>query len=323
MLDLRGAALSAAAGLTLAAGLQAAPAAAQDAVIRIGGVANYGPVIPVMVAQELGLFEKAGVAVEFTNYNGGAASMEGLAAGEADLINYFPPGLALAKRGGVDARIVGAGTLTPRGWHLMVAPDSDITEMADLDGKRVGITANGSTTDFFALWAADEAGAEIVRVPLGGAGLVPNLLSNNVDAIVAYPPLSYSLLLSEEGRSVVHFGEAMDPNLPDVWAASQEVIDNEPEALQKALVGLYSAIVYMQDNPDWTIDFIEQQTGMDRAVAEAEYENTIRGLSADGHFEHDWVAASLSLGALAGLSDLPAPEDMYADGFAPVTTIEP
>jgi len=322
MLDLRRAALSAAVGLGLALGVQAASASAET-VIRIGGVANYGPVIPVMVAQELGLFEKAGVTVEFTNYSGGAASMEGLAAGEADLINYFPPGLALAKRGGVEARIVGAGTLTPRGWHLMVAPDSEITELSDLAGKRVGITANGSTTDFFALWAADAAGGEIVRVPLGGAGLVPNLLSNNVDAIVAYPPLSYRLLLAEEGRSLVHFGEEMEPNLPDVWAASQDVIDRDPEALGKALTGLYSAIVYMQANPEWTIDFIENQTGMDRAVAEAEYENTILGLSADGYFEHDWVAASLSLGALAGLDDLPAPEEMYADDFAPVATIEP
>jgi NitT/TauT family transport system substrate-binding protein len=322
MFDLRRAVLSAVAGLGLAAGAHAAPAAAET-VIRIGGVANYGPVIPVMVAQELDLFAKAGVSVEFTNYAGGAASMEGLAAGEADLINFFPPGLALAKRGGVDARIVGAGTLTPRGWHLVVAPDSDITDLAGLAGKRVGITANGSTTDFFALWAADAGGADIVRVPLGGAGLVPNLISGNVDAIVAYPPLSYRLLQAGEGKSLVHFGDAMETNLPDVWAASQDVIDRDPEALRKALTGLYSAIVHMQANRDWTVDFIVKQTGLDRAVAEAEYDNTILGLSPDGRFEHDWVAASLKLGTLAGMSDMPAPEEMYADGFAPVTTIEP
>lgn len=322
MLNLRRAAQSVAVGLGILVGGHAMTAAA-DTVIRIGGVGNYGPVIPVIAAQELGLFEKAGVTVEFTNYAGGAASMEGLAAGEADLINYFPPGLALARRGGVNALIVSAGTLTPRGWHLVVEPDSELTELSDLDGKRVGVTANGSTTDFFALWAADAGNAEIVRVPLGGAGLVPNLLSDNVDAIVAYPPLSYGLLLSEEGRSLVHFGEAMEPNLPDVWAASQDIIDSDPEALRKALTGLYSAIVYMQANRDWSIDFLVRQTGMERDVAEAEYENTILGLSSDGSFEHDWVAASLSLGLLAGLSDLPAPEDMYDDDFTPVSTIEP
>lgn len=317
MRKIQKAALTAVLGLGLAAGGGASSALAQSEV-RIGGVANYGPVIPVLVAQELGLFEKAGVEVEFTNYSGGSASMEGLAAGEADLINYFPPGLALAKREGVNAKIVGAGTLTPRGWHVIVPPDSDIDQLSDLDGKQVGITSNGSTTDFFALWAANEGGAEINRIPVGGSGLIPNLISGNVDAIVAYPPLSYKMLQDEEGESLVHFGDAMEPNLPDVWAASQEIIDRDPEALGKALQGLYSAISYMQENPEWTIDFIQEQTGMDQSVAEAEYENTILGLSDDGYFEHDWVAASLQLGELAGLDDLPAPEEMYDDSFIPV-----
>jgi NitT/TauT family transport system substrate-binding protein len=115
-----------------------ASAALADSVIRIGGVANYGPVLPVKVAQALKLFEKAGVKVEFTNFSGGSASMEGLAAGEVDLINFFPPGMALAKRRGVKATIVSAGTLTPRGWHIAVKKDSAISSLKDLAGKKIG-----------------------------------------------------------------------------------------------------------------------------------------------------------------------------------------
>lgn len=149
-----------AAVFTAAVGLGAANA---DEVVRIGGVGNYGPVLPVIAAQELKLFEKAGVTVEFTNFRGGSASMEGLAAGEVDLINFFPPGHALAQRRGVKATIVSAGTLTPRGWHIVVAQDSDIDSLEDLAGKKIGVTSNGSTTDFFALWVADQAGSEISR----------------------------------------------------------------------------------------------------------------------------------------------------------------
>ncbi len=294
-----------------------------EGVVRIGGVANYGPVMPVVAAQELKLFDKAGVKVEFTNFNGGSASMEGLAAGEVDLINFFPPGHALAKRRGVEATIVSAGTLTPRGWHIVVGKDSKVSALKDLAGKKIGVTSNGSTTDFFALWVADQAGGKMTRVPLGGAGLVPNLISGNVDAIVAYPPLSYNVLGAGDGKSLVHLGEAMTPNLPDVWIASDKLIKTNPEGLQKALVGLYSAIVYMQQNPEWAIDFIAKRTGLPKNIATEEYNNTFKGLSPDGNLKEEWVAQSLKLGSLAGMDDLPAAASMFTDKFVPVDTITP
>lgn len=294
-----------------------------DDVVRIGGVANYGPVLPVKVALELQLFKKAGVNVEFTNFNGGSASMEGMAAGEVDLINYFPPGVALAKRRGVEATVVSTGTLTPRGWHIAVKPDSSIKALGDLKGKKIGVTSNGSTTDFFALWAADKVGGDLTRVPLGGAGLVPNLISGNVDAIVAYPPLSYKVFGSGDGRSLIHFGEAMSTNLPDVWVATNKIIKENPKGLQKALVGLYSAIVYMQHNADWSIAFISKQTGLSKEIATEEYKNTIMGLSSDGAIKEEWVSNSLALGSLAGLKDLPPAKDMFTDKFVPVKPIKP
>lgn len=306
----------------LLAAINVSTAVAQDAV-RIGGVGNYGPVLPIAAAQELKLFDKAGVKVQFTNFAGGSASMEGLAAGEADLINFFPPGLALAKRSGVKATIVSAGTLTPRGWHVVVAKNSKIAGLKDLVGKKIGVTATGSTTDFFALWAANEAGGNMVRIPLGGAGLLPNLLSGNVDAIVAYPPLSYTVMLSGDGRSLVHFGQAMSPNLPDVWIASDAIIQKNPENLRKALVGLYSAVAYMQKNSEWAIDFISKKTGLAKNIATEEYNNTIKGLSADGLLKEAWVTESLKLAALAGVKDVPQATTMYTDRFVPVKTIAP
>ncbi len=306
--------------MTMGIGVSSAEA---DGVVRIGGVANYGPVLPVKVGLELNLFKKAGVDVEFTNFNGGSASMEGMAADEVDLINYFPPGVALAKRRGVEATVVSTGTLTPRGWHIAVKQDSPIKSIDDLKGKKIGITSNGSTTDFFALWAANSAGGDLTRVPLGGAGLVPNLISGNVDAIVAYPPLSYKVFGAGDGKSLVHFGEAMSTNLPDVWVATNKIIEENPDGLRKALIGLYSAITYMQNNADWSIAFISKQTGLTKEIATEEYNNTIKGLSSNGEIKEEWVKNSLALGTLAGIKDLPPAKEMFTDKFVPVTSIQP
>lgn len=57
--------------------------------IRIGlSTRFYGPVLPTYVAESLKLYEKYGIKAEITAYKGGAAAMEALAAGAADLINY-------------------------------------------------------------------------------------------------------------------------------------------------------------------------------------------------------------------------------------------
>ncbi len=292
-------------------------------VIRVGGTPNYGPVLPVIAAQRLGLFEKVGVKVEFTGFSGGSASMEGLAAGEVDVINYFPPGVALARNRGVKATIVSAGTLTPRGWRIMVKKDSPIQSLKQLAGKKIGITANGSTTDFFALWAAEQAGGSVTRVPLGGGGLIPNLMAGNVDAVVAYPPLSYKLGLAGDGRTVVDLGQAMSTNLPDVWVASDSILQKDPEGVRKMLTGLYGAVRYMKQNPDWAIKFIQEYNKFEPDVAKQEYENTIMGLSVDGTIKAEWVEASLSLGKLAGLKDMPPAKAMFTDRFVPVKSIAP
>jgi NitT/TauT family transport system substrate-binding protein len=312
--------LAATATIALALGTTVAPA---GDVVRLGGVANYGPVLPVKVAQALKLFEKAGVKAEFTNFAGGSASMEGLAAGEVDLINFFPPGMALAKRRGVKATIVSAGTLTPRGWHIVVKKDSAISDLKGLKGKKIGVTSNGSTTDFFAMWVAKQSGGDMSRVPLGGSGLVPNLIAGNVDAIVAYPPLSYKVIGSGDGKSLVHLGEVMKPNLPDVWIASDKLIKENPDGLRKTLVALYSAIVYMQNNPKWSIKFIAKQTGLPEKIATEEYNATFKGLSPDGNLTEAWVAASLELGKLAGIKNMPPAKEMFTDAFVPVKTIKP
>ncbi|MFC3125508.1 ABC transporter substrate-binding protein [Pseudoroseomonas globiformis] len=317
MLTRRTAIVGAGAGFLASTGL-ARPAFAQGAKLRVGGTPNYGPVLPVHAANALGLFKKQGLTVEFTGFAGGSAAMEAIAAGEADLVNYFPPGVALAKQRGVAATIIAAGTLTPRGWKIMAKKDSPLTSIKDLARKKIGVSSNGSTTDFFALWAGQQAGGLVSRIPLGGGGMIPGLLAGNVDAIVAYPPLSYQLETSGDGKVVVDLGTAMEPNLPDVWVAPDKLLQSRAEDIQKALVAIYSAIRHMKQNPDWTTRFIEEHSRFPPAVAKLEYENTIKNLSDDGAIEEGWVENSLGLARLAGLRDLPTAKDLVSTRFLPI-----
>ena len=62
---------------------------------------------------------------------------------------------------------MGIGSARPDGWHIVVMASSPFHTIADLAGKKIGITAKGATTDFYALWAAKRAGVQVETIPLG------------------------------------------------------------------------------------------------------------------------------------------------------------
>ena len=149
--------------------------------------------------------------------------------------------------------------------------NSPFRTVADLAGKKIGVTAKGSTTDFYALWAAKTAGVAIEAVPVGAAALIPTLKSGQIDAAVLNPPLSFRLTIPGEGRSVADLDKDMEPTLPDVWVATQSLIDANPKAVEGALRAIYRANAYMKKNRAYGIDYLRRFTGeKDDRVVERE-----------------------------------------------------
>jgi NitT/TauT family transport system substrate-binding protein len=289
--------------------------------VRIGlAVPNYGPYAPIYAAEELGYYKENGVKVEITAYRGGAAGQEALAAGAADIINFFPPGVALAVKKGIKEKIVGIGSATPVGWHIVVMSKSPYQTFKDLAGKKVGVTAKGSTTDFYALWAAKRAGVDIQTVPVGPAALIPTLQSGQIDAAVLNSPLPFKLMIPGHGRSLVDLGKEMEPTLPDVWVATQAMIDNNPQAIEGVLKAIYKATAYMKKNRAYSLDFTKKFTreSDDRVVA-LEYEVVLSGRPTSARIERKWIENSLALASLGGITDLPPIDQIFTDRFAGIT----
>src|SRR6202045_5281008 len=237
-------------------------AADAQTTVKIGlAVPNYGPFAPVYAAEELGYYKENGVTAEITAYRGGPAAQEALAAGAADIINFFPPGVALAVKKGIKEKIVGIGSARPDGWHIVVMASSPFHAIADLAGKKIGITAKGATTDFYALWAAKRAGVQVETIPLGAPRQVPTLKSGQIEAAVLNPPVPFRLILSGGGRSLADLGKEMEANLPDVWVATQSLVDANPKAIEGTLRSIYKATAYMKTNRGYGVDYMRKFTG--------------------------------------------------------------
>jgi len=308
--------------LVLAALLTASVANAET--IRIGlPTKTYWPTTVAETAVRQKLFEKEGITAELTIFRSGAETFEGLAAGAADIILDPPSLVSAGRKKGVMSKILTKASMGNFGWQLMV-PVKSTLDVKDLNGKKVAITAAGSGSDLLALWTIQDRKIDFTRVPVGGGGLVPNLLAGNVDAAVVYSPLSFQILKSGEARTILDYSTAVPSNLTAGWIVTDKFVAEKPQVVQKALNALYGAVAFMRANRDATVKLIGDLYEIPPEIAGLEYENTILKLETEGDMSapsvKDAVQLSMDLAKLGGLKDIMPTEDLYSTQFKPVPT---
>jgi ABC-type nitrate/sulfonate/bicarbonate transport system substrate-binding protein len=306
----------------LTAGIAVSSAHAET--IRVGlPTKTYWPTTIAETAVRQKLFEKEGLTAELTIYRSGAETFEGMAAGAADIILDPPSLVSAGRKKGVMSKIVANAAMGNFGWQLMV-PAKSTLDVKDLNGKKVAITAAGSGSDLLALWTIQDRKIDFTRVPVGGGGLVPNLLAGNVEAAVVYSPLSYQILKSGEARTLIDYSSAVPQNLTGGWIVLDKFAEAKPQVVQKALNALYGAIAFMRANREPTVKLIADLYEIPSEIAALEYENTILKLQADGSMDgpeiKDAVQISMDLAKLGGLKDIAPTEDLYSTAFKPIPT---
>jgi ABC-type nitrate/sulfonate/bicarbonate transport system substrate-binding protein len=306
-----------------AVGVLAGPATAAET-IRVGlPTKTYWPTTIAETAVRQKLFEKEGIQAELTIYRSGAETFEGMAAGAADIILDPPSLVSAGRKKGVMSRIVANAAMGNFGWQLMV-PTKSTLDVKGLNGKKVAITAAGSGSDLLALWTLQDKKIDFTRVPVGGGGLVPNLLAGNVEAAVVYSPLSFQISKSGEAKSILDYATAVPPNLTAGWIVLDKLAETKPQLVQKAVNALYGAVAFMRANRDVTVKLIAELYEMPAEIAALEYDNTIMKLETSGDMGAPDVSAavqlSLDLAKLGGLKDIVPVEDVISTRFKPVPT---
>ncbi len=168
-------------------------AAAQSKItIAVGGGACLC-YLPTVLAKQLGEFEHAGLAVELVDLKGGSDALRAVLGGSADVVSgYFDHCVNLAaKKQELQAFVV--YDRYP-GLVLVVSPahTGEIKSIKDLAGKKIGVSAPGSSTDFFLKYllkknGLDPASASVIGVGLGAAA-VAAMEQGQIDAAVMLDP---------------------------------------------------------------------------------------------------------------------------------------
>jgi NitT/TauT family transport system substrate-binding protein len=186
-------AATAAAALVIAAGLTAGSALAQTKVtLAVGGAACLC-YLPTMLAKQLGEFEKAGLNVDVVDFKGGSQSLQAVMGGSADVVSgYFDHTVNLAAKGQNLQSFVVYDRYP--GFALVVSPrhTATIKSVKDLAGKKVGVSAPGSSTDFFLKYILSKNGVDPNSIGVIGVGLgataIASMEQGEIEAAIMLDP---------------------------------------------------------------------------------------------------------------------------------------
>jgi putative hydroxymethylpyrimidine transport system substrate-binding protein len=170
--------------LSLILALLATPAMAQDKMTLILDWfinPDHGPII---LAEELGYFEEAGLEVEVVAPADPSDPPKMVAAGQADLAISYQPQLHLQIENGLPLRRVGTLVATPLNC-LLVLEDGPIKSTADLAGRKVGFSVSG-VEEVLLSTILGQHGLTLDDIELVSVNwsLSPSLMSRQVDAVI-------------------------------------------------------------------------------------------------------------------------------------------
>jgi NitT/TauT family transport system substrate-binding protein len=294
----------------LALALTSGIAAAQSKVTIAVGGGSCLCYLPTVLAKQLGEFEKAGVNVDVVEFKGGSEALKAVIGGSADVVSgYFDHCVNLA----VKNQNLQSFVVYDRfpGFALVVSPkhSGEVKTIKDLANKKVGVSAPGSSTDFFLKYILRKNGVDPNSVGVIGVGLgstaIAAMEQGTIDAAIMLDPAVTILqgkdkdlriladTRSQKDTLAVFGGEYPGGALYTKadWIASHE---KEVQGMTNAIINTLKWI--HSHTPEQIADKMpEQYVGKDKALYVAALKNTLPMYSLNGKMDPKGAEAVLAV----------------------------
>ncbi len=266
--------------------------------------------LPAVLAEQLGNYKKAGVEVEMADFKGGAPALTAVLGGSSDVVSgYYDHTVELQAKGKFLESIVVFDRFP--GLVLVVSPANTdtIKSVKDLVGKKVGVSAPGSSTDFFLKYLLRKDGEDPLKTAVVGIGngapAVAAMQQNQVDAGVVLEPVPTLLatkypnlrVLSDtrsEKDTLAVFGGAYPAGALYTQTAWVEKHAKESQALATAIV-MTLQWIRAHSPEEIMAKMPEQLVGSDKALYLAALKNSLSQFSLDGLMDPKGAQAVLEV----------------------------
>lgn len=233
-------AAAAAAAVIVAPAVLAAPRKVR---IAVGGKALYY-YLPISIAERLGYFKDEGIDVEIIDFQGGSKSLQAVVGGSADVVSgAFEHTISMQTRG----QRMRAFVLQGRAPQVVFAVNNKTMPgyktLSDLKGKKIGVTAPGSSSQVLANFVLARAGIKPSDVSFVGVGAssaaVAAIRSGQIDAFTNLDPViaqlqQDNLLKIVADTRVIEESDATfgGPMIAGCLYAPEKFIKSRPEDVQ-------------------------------------------------------------------------------------------
>ena len=211
---------------------------------------DHGPII---IAQEKGIFEEAGLKVEIIPPANPSDPPKLVAAGKADIAISYQPQLHMQVHEGLPVTRIGTLVATPLNC-LLVLEDGPIKKLSDLKNKKIGYSISGMEQALLSaiLKKANVKKDEVEYINVNWS-LSPSLMSKQVDAVIgAYRNFELNQMKIEgvKGRCFFIEEEGVPPYDELIFIVNNEKIDKE--MLTLFLDSIEKATQYIINHPTET-----------------------------------------------------------------------
>lgn len=263
--------------------------------LSAGAQPSGGGVVDVLRQQQLleQAFSKDGIEVQWHFFKGaGPVINEALANGQVDFAYLGDLGAIVGKANGLDTRLLSA-TVRDTHLYLGVTPESGITTLQELKGKRVGLFRGTAVQlSFNAALASQglkERDFQVINLDFNAANAA--LAAKQIDAVWGLSGLIALKLrgLAELPLSTDDLGGA--GNIQSVLIGNGRFVDAYPEVTQRLLAEQQKAVSWLRDpaNKETYIDLVTQLAGYPRELLAVDLENTNLSVMFDPHLDAAFI----------------------------------
>ncbi|HEX7383108.1 MAG TPA: ABC transporter substrate-binding protein [Burkholderiaceae bacterium] len=247
-----GTTFAALAGLARAQGLEK-----PKVTLAVGGK-NLLYYLPLTIAESLGYFKDEGLEVSIVDFAGGSQALRAVVGGSADVVSgAFEHTINMQAKG----QRMRAFVLQGRAPQIVLGINPktlpNYKSIADLRGRKIGVTAPGSSTNIMANFVLGKAGVkpnEVSIIGVGaGNGAVAAMRSGQIDAISNLDPVitllqrSGDLKIVSDTRVVAVADKVFGGPMPaGCLYAPQAFIDKHPATVQALVNAMVRADHWIQ-----------------------------------------------------------------------------
>ncbi|HEX5019216.1 MAG TPA: ABC transporter substrate-binding protein [Candidatus Binatia bacterium] len=226
--------------------------AAAPTALRIAYPAPTASFLPLWAAQEAGFFKKHDLSVELIQVGSSTRGMAALIAGQVDILAGGGTGGIVAQlQGFTDLAIFGTNVHT---WVFSVYAGPAINDVAQLRGKKLGVTRFGGTMDFAARYFLRQRGLEpgkdVALIQVGAPQDIVTALANGVvDAGVMSVPYVFFARrlglreLADLSQGGIRYAQA-------ALVAKRSFLKNKQDVVARFIKASIEATYFIKNRPE-------------------------------------------------------------------------